>query len=190
MELDPSKIKLVVGLGNPGKKYTNTRHNAGFMFVDALRAKYKGEAWQDSSKTETQLSKVELVSRAGEQVTWRLAQPQTFMNESGRALQKLCSYYDIKPEEVLIAYDDLDIPLGKFKIRFDNSPQVHNGLRSIENYLPNKKFWHLRLGIDAREVKGNKGIPGMRYALERFTAEQQKAIDDMFKNIFIQLFKS
>lgn len=140
-------IKLIVGLGNPGADYARTRHNAGAWFVDAL-AERCGVRLGADRKLHAELGKARI---AGEQV-W-LARPSTFMNHSGRAVIALLQYYKIEPEQALIAHDELDLPPGTVRLKFDGGHGGQNGLRDIIGQLGHARFHRLRLGI---------GHPGRR----------------------------
>lgn len=119
-------MKLVVGLGNPGEKYKDTRHNVGFMVIDKLK-KYKEN-----------LRKVVLVK------------PKTFMNKSGVVVAKLKRFYKISVDDLYVVHDDLDLKLGEYKIQKGVGPKVHNGVSSVEEQLGSKEFWRVRVGVDNR----------------------------------------
>jgi len=138
-------MKLIVGLGNPGKKYQNNRHNIGFVVLDALSNK---------------ISNVQFLK------------PQTFMNRSGIEVKKWVKKYQIKPEDLFVIHDDLDIPIGKFKINFGKGPKVHNGLQSIYSELATKDFWHVRVGIDA----DRGGKTPEEFVLSNFRPEEREII--------------
>ena len=134
-------IKLIVGLGNPGDKYTATRHNAGFWFVDAL-------AVQTNSKLALDAKFFGVVGKLSPtQDTW-LQMPTTFMNGSGKAVAALANYYKILPAEILVVQDELDLPAGAAKLKFGGGHGGHNGLKDIHAALGTADYWRLRLGID------------------------------------------
>ncbi len=160
-------IRLIVGLGNPGDKHEQTRHNAGFWFVDALaqrenaifkhELKFKGEVAHFSCQG---------------QKTW-LLKPQTYMNDSGESLRPFCDFYKIPTEQILVAHDEIDLPNGEVKIKWSGGHGGHNGLRSIFAHL-NKDFWRLRIGV---------GHPGhkdqvVNYVLKRVNQQDRADIDD------------
>lgn len=132
-----ASIRLVAGLGNPGKSYERTRHNAGFWFVDALAAKL-GAGLAPQSKFAAE------VARAGE---LRLAKPVTWMNESGRSVGALARFLAIGPGEILVVHDELDLPAGTVKLKLGGGVAGHNGLKDIRAHLATAEFWRLRLGI-------------------------------------------
>lgn len=149
-------MKLIVGLGNPGQKYKNNRHNVGFMIVD-------------------ELAKLNLTDVA-------LFKPSTFMNKSGVAVKKL----QVRNlQDLYVVHDDLDIELGKFKISFGKGPKVHNGLNSIYEQLGTKDFWHVRIGIDNRAAIGFKGT-GEDYVLQNFRPEEREIIKNICQELELQ----
>ena len=155
------QIKLVVGLGNPGNEYENTRHNIGFIFIDVL-AKYLN------------------VSEVG----LRLAKPQTFMNKSGTAVSALSKYYKTKPENILVIHDDIDILWGRYKFSFGRSSAGHQGVESIIKALKTKNFWRLRIGIQPtvkRHTSADKII------LKKFTPAEIKTLNQTIKKAISEL---
>jgi PTH1 family peptidyl-tRNA hydrolase len=133
----PVPIRLVAGLGNPGRGYAATRHNAGFWFADALAAKL-GASFASESKFAAE------VAKRGE---LRIAKPMTFMNLSGRTVAGLARFFDIAPDEILVAHDELDLPPGEAKLKLGGGVAGHNGLRDVKAQLGSADFWRLRLGI-------------------------------------------
>jgi peptidyl-tRNA hydrolase, PTH1 family len=134
-------IKLFVGLGNPGPEYQDTRHNAGFWWLDALAREFKLHLSMDKSYHG-------LVARGsvGGHTVWLLA-PQTFMNLSGKSVAALARFFKIEPHEILVAHDELDIAPGQLKLKQSGSHAGHNGLRDIHAQLGSADYWRLRLGI-------------------------------------------
>ncbi len=160
-------IKLIVGLGNPGSEYRETRHNAGFWFVDNLARQYN---CQFSSESRFQ-GEAARISSAG--VDCRLLKPQTFMNESGRSVQSMFDYFKIGTDEVLIAHDEIDLDSGVVRLKQGGGHGGHNGLRDIIGKTGEKNFLRLRIGV---------GHPGRRdsvtpHVLGRPGREDQKLID-------------
>ncbi len=134
-------IRLIVGLGNPGPQYAGTRHNAGYWLVDRI-AERAGVELRADAKFQGLLARV-----SGEGGDLRLLKPTTFMNHSGRALAAVCRYFEIAPEAVLVAYDELDLPVGSLKLKFGGGHAGHNGLRDSIAALGSRDFWRLRIGI-------------------------------------------
>ena len=134
-------LRLIVGLGNPGAEYLRTRHNAGFWFVDAL-ASAQGQRFSFDGKLHGESCKVTV----GSEPVW-LLKPATFMNKSGIAVASALRYYKIEPEQCLVAHDDLDLPPGVVRLKFDGGHGGQNGLRDIMAHLGHGKFHRLRVGI-------------------------------------------
>lgn len=134
-------LRLIIGLGNPGPDYARTRHNAGFWWIDALAEKL-GARFGVDSKLQAESAKVVI---GGEQVM--LLRPMTFMNHSGRAVAAALRYWKIEPEQMLVAHDELDLPTGTARLKFDGGHGGQNGLRDIVALLGHGKFHRLRLGI-------------------------------------------
>lgn len=174
-----SNIKLIVGLGNPGAEYAQTRHNAGFWFVDEL-ARADGTSLRHESKFHGMVAKVRLDGRE----VW-LLQPQTFMNRSGLSVVSLAQFYRILPDEILVVHDELDIPPGQIKLKQGGGNGGHNGLKDIQSHLTTPAFWRLRVGI---------GHPGNKpevasYVLKPPRKEEQTLIDDCLNRAHIVLPK-
>jgi len=162
---------LFVGLGNPGPEYERTRHNFGFMLVDALlrEAERRGCVRALSGKKDPYvLWRVGFGGIAGE---WLLCTPLTFMNRSGDAVQRIAAYYHIPPQDILVLHDELDLPLGRMKLKKGGGNAGHNGLHSIQQMLGTPDFYRLRLGIGKPQ-----GYDSPSYVLARFRADEQDAL--------------
>ena len=134
-------LKVIVGLGNPGSKYTETRHNAGFWFIEEVARKYSA-TFRPDKKFHAEVAKVTI---AGKDI-W-LLKPDTFMNLSGRAVQSLLSFYRITAQQLLVAHDEIDLDPGTVKLKTGGGHGGHNGLRDIINQLGTKDFHRLRIGV-------------------------------------------
>ncbi|HEX9390574.1 MAG TPA: aminoacyl-tRNA hydrolase [Usitatibacteraceae bacterium] len=169
-------IKLVVGLGNPGREYERTRHNAGFWWLDAL-ARELGTTFGKESKFHGDVAKAGSV--------W-LLKPSTFMNRSGQSVGALAKFYQIEPEEILVAHDEMDLPPGGVKMKIGGAAGS-NGIKDIVGHLGTRDFWRLRLGIGhPRELAGKLGGSMDRpevvdYVLHRPDAADARAIEDAMK---------
>lgn len=161
-------IKMIVGLGNPGKEYEATRHNVGFWLLDELAWQWKA-TFKDEKKF---FGEVARVSRSEGDV-W-LIKPMTFMNRSGQAVAALAQFYKIKPEEILVVHDELDIECGRIKFKFGGGNGGHNGLKDIQARLGTPNFYRLRLGIDH---PGDKALVSA-YVLNKPSAEHRQLIED------------
>jgi len=164
-------MKLVVGLGNPGKKYQATRHNAGFWWVDRI-AHVERAIFRRETRFHGEAAKA--MTSAGD--LW-LLKPETFMNESGRAVAALADYYKIAPKEILVAHDELDLPPGGAKLKFGGGLSGHNGLKSIAASLGTQDFWRLRIGIGHPRDSAVSEKEVIDYVLHAPRAEEQDAID-------------
>jgi PTH1 family peptidyl-tRNA hydrolase len=161
-------IRLIVGLGNPGPEYEQTRHNAGFWLVDALA----GKALARETRFNALAGKTRL---AGEEI-W-LLQPQTFMNRSGQSVGALARFYKIAADEILVVHDELDIAPGAAKLKKGGSSGGHNGLKDITAALGTQDYWRLRLGIGhPRTTESQQAV--VDYVLHRPRKEEQKLIDE------------
>ena len=160
-------LRLIVGLGNPGSDYAETRHNAGFWFCERL-ARELGTSFARESRYHGYVAK----ARVGGQDIW-LLMPQTFMNRSGQAVQALAHFYRIDAAEMLVVHDELDLPPGQMRLKFGGGLGGHNGLKDITAHLATQDYWRLRVGI---------GHPGDRnevvnYVLKPPRREEREEID-------------
>ena len=161
-------IKLFVGLGNPGPDYAATRHNAGFWWIDELAHQLKVTLSMDKSYHGYVARTV-----VDGQTIW-LLQPQTFMNLSGKSVSALAKFFKIKPEEILVVHDELDIAAGQQKMKFGGSHAGHNGLKDIHAQLGSADYWRLRVGIGHPGVKAEV----LNWVLKKPSPDQRQLIDD------------
>ncbi len=164
-------MRLIVGLGNPGKDYLDTRHNAGFMVIDQY-ASDLGLELNDEKRWKARISKDK---------ERYLIKPQTYMNDSGVAVAQVAAYYKISPEQILVLYDDMDLPLGRLRIRGSGSAGGHNGMRSIINHLGTQEFPRLRIGIGS----GSRGT--VKHVLGKFRQEERSELEKTVKNAVLAL---
>lgn len=163
---------LVVGLGNPGREYVCTRHNAGFMLADLLARRWGGR-WQTERKFFSELAEVTVGSRRG----W-LCKPQTYMNDSGEAVGALVRFHKVLLEDMLVVVDDADLPLGSLRLKPSGGTGGHHGLESINQALGGGAYARLRLGI-ARPRQGARDIAG--HVLGRFAQDEQVAFEKVLE---------
>lgn len=163
-------MKLIVGLGNPGKKYEKTRHNVGFMAVDFLQKKMNLPKFRLNKKCKAEISKENGII---------LAKPQTFMNNSGEAVLCLISFYKIEPEKIIIIHDDLDLDFEKIRKNENRGSAGHNGVQSIIDNLKTKSFTRLRVGIG----RSNEKIPPDIFVLQKFKKEELEKIKKTFTEL-------
>ncbi len=180
-------MKIIIGLGNPGEKYDGTRHNVGFETLDYLLKKYeslKDSNWEENKKTKSQIKKIKV-----KKIDTLLAKPQTYMNNSGMAVGLLISYFKVKPEDIIIIHDELDLPLGKIQIRFGGGTAGHNGLESIIESLGTDKFLRIRMGVgkpmrvDGKrfDVKSSRSVED--YVIQHFLDNEHHEVRTMIKHV-------
>jgi PTH1 family peptidyl-tRNA hydrolase len=172
-------MKLIVGLGNPGREYAATRHNVGFDLVDQLAARlgWIGKAEQFDTLARTKFhglvmdGTISLASGGSDKLL--LAKPMTYMNLSGRTVLAAMSFYQLAPADILIVLDDIALPSGKIRIRPGGSSGGHNGLKDIEQVLGTSQYPRLRIGVDAPPPR----VPQKDYVLGKFTPDQRTRVD-------------
>lgn len=177
-------MKLITGLGNPGKKYQKNRHNVGFLVLDRLRERFlfqKNYNVTDWEEEKTFMSEMAFLKQ-GSRVIAILQKPLTYMNNSGQAVSKVVKKYDIEKleENFILIHDDLDIPFGKYKIQKSKSPKGHNGVADVESLLKATKFQRVRVGIESRI---EKNIPGEDFVLMNFTKDEQIVLDEVIDDV-------
>lgn len=149
-------MKLIVGLGNPGEKYANTRHNLGFMVVEQFLKDFETvekTEWVDEKKFKSDIAEIIWQPRHGREEKVILVKPKTYMNNSGLAVNLLTTYYKIRATDLWVVHDDIDLPLGSMKIRFGGASAGHHGVSSIIEKLGSDKFWRFRMGIGISNSK-------------------------------------
>ena len=161
-------IKLIVGLGNPGPKYSETRHNAGFWFVEDLADRYRGR-FLPEKKFHGEVARINV---DGSDI-W-LLKPQTYMNRSGLAVVSIAAFYKLAPQQILVAHDEIDLQAGTARLKSGGGHGGHNGLRDIIAHLGTKEFQRLRIGVDH---PGSKDMV-VDYVLNRPDAKDRQAIED------------
>jgi PTH1 family peptidyl-tRNA hydrolase len=159
-------VFLIVGLGNPGAEYAKTRHNAGFLLVEKLAAKWKCD-FANEKKFRARIAKAE---RDGRKVL--LCEPQTFMNLSGETVGALKDFYQLPLKQILVAVDDADLPFGEIRLRKSGSSGGHHGLESIEQHLASREFARLRIGIGRKD--GSREITN--YVLGKFDSSESELL--------------
>jgi len=172
-------MKIIVGLGNPGKKFFRSRHNVGFMTIDFLAGKVAGNGTRKESKK----GKLQYLWTEYKEEEIELIKPMTYMNNSGIAVAYVCQkHLKIAGNSIYVIHDDLDISLGDYKIQFGKGPKLHGGIKSIENHLKTKDFWRVRIGIAGKIKKlRNEEIKGKDYVLENFSKEEKKLLKEVIK---------
>ena len=171
-------LRLVVGLGTPGQRYAGPRHNVGFMALERL-AKREGVRFKSMAKLQGELAEVGFGSDR-----LRLLMPQTFMNESGRSIRAALDWFDLSADQVLVLVDDMDLPLGRLRIRAKGSAGGHNGLKSTIQHLGTQEFARLRIGIGApgRSAEERKART-VSHVLGSFNACEQPLLQDVLDEV-------
>lgn len=166
-------MKCVVGLGNPGRRYTHTRHNAGFMVLSSLGARL-GASFRESG-----FSDVAQASLSANGAAFRvlLVKPGTFMNLSGQAVAEVTRYYGLSPDDLLVIHDDLDLPFGKIRIKRSGSAGGHKGVESIIERLDTEAFPRIKLGV-GRPPEGEEAVD---YVLDHFSLEELKLLPEVIE---------
>lgn len=160
-------MKVIIGLGNPGKKYEDTRHNAGFMTIDKISEKWGIPVTQNKFRALVGEGRVE-----GEKVL--LVKPQTYMNLSGESIAEILRFYKLIPDELVVIFDDLDLPTGQLRLREKGSAGGHNGIKSMIQHLGTQEFKRIKVGIGRPEP----GRSVSDYVLQIFSVDERKAIDE------------
>lgn len=163
-------MRLLVGLGNPGKEYAQTRHNMGFMAVDEIVRRFSFTPWKKAFKGQTCSGEID-----GKKII--LLKPETYMNLSGESVQEAVHFYKLSPSDVIVFHDELDLPVGKIKVKIGGSPAGHNGLKSIDNHI-GQDYMRIRIGIN-----NDKQIPTADYVLGKPSKEDFKVLDQEFIQI-------
>ncbi len=169
--------RLIIGLGNPGKEYHNTRHNAGFVVLEEL-----AKAWQFPALAKQTKFRSRVSTGTFNETKIILAEPETYMNESGSAVRLLSDFYKLSPAAILVIHDDKDLPLGEFRLHTDRGPAGHNGIKSIIASLDTQKFTRLRVGIGpAQALPADYELAN--FVLDNFTAAEQKNLRDLLPEL-------
>ena len=165
-------MRLIVGLGNPGDRYQHTRHNVGFRCIDLM-----AREWGISLSDRRAKAVLGRGNHLGQDVV--LARPRTFMNNSGEGVAYLLTRFGAKPDDLVVVYDEMDLPLGRMRIRPNGSPAGHNGIRSIISELGTPNFARIRVGIGHPELRGAQ----VSHVLNRFSEEEAPEIARVVKQV-------
>ena len=184
-------IKLLIGIGNPDEEYQNTRHNIGFMFVDYVAKKLEANDFEFNKKLNSLVAKTKL----GKNVLI-LAKPQTYVNKSGESVAKLKNFYKVKPENIIITHDDLDIEFGNLKNSFGRNSGGHKGIESVIKSLKTKNFWRVRFGVStsglrkARQQSDKKRDEFVRnFVLSKLTKSEHEKVKGLLQEAYNRLLQ-
>jgi PTH1 family peptidyl-tRNA hydrolase len=179
-------MKLIIGLGNPGKKYEKTRHNAGFFVINKIldkKLKTNKTKWKENKKAKALYYKTEINGIEAE-----FLKPTTFMNNSGVAVAfAVKKYPKLKPEDIIVAHDDKDIPLGEMRIQTNRGPAGHNGVKSIIEHLGTQNFTRARIGV--APIDGNNIGDTADFVLKKFTKEEQNLLNKTIAKVADEIIK-
>lgn len=168
-------MKLIVGLGNPGKEYENTRHNAGFVVCERIIS--------NERLTINKTTKLHCDVAKGKDFI--VTMPTTFMNESGVAVRAVMDFYKLQPQDIIVIHDDKDIPLGEYRIQTDRSAAGHNGIKSIIEHLGTQNFTRVRIGVATEEMK--KYPDTADFVLGHFGKEEKKILEAVIEKILKEI---
>lgn len=172
-------MKLIVGLGNPGKEHENTRHNAGFLIIDKMLADHEIQATFDK-KANADIAKTEISKKRV-----LLVKPMTYMNNSGLTVRSLVDFYKLKPENLIIVHDDKDIPLGEIRIQTNRGPAGHNGVKSIIEHLGTQNFLRIRVGVAPESQEKIKDT--ISFVIGEFAAAETKKLREVTKIVIKEI---
>jgi PTH1 family peptidyl-tRNA hydrolase len=176
-------MKIIIGLGNPGEKYDDTRHNIGFAMLDKIQAEFGFPAFTFNKKFNAEVSKNSITG-----IETLLVKPQTFMNLSGAAVRAILDFYKLTPEDIIVIQDDIDIAIGTFKTATDSRSAGHNGVQNIIDQLGTQQFTRLRLGVGAVTTDEPACRLGAHeFVLGRFSEEEQKTMATVAKNVLEEI---
>ena len=176
--------KFIIGLGNPGKKYDNNRHNIGFLFIQELAKNYNSNF---IFKNKLKCNYSEFIADG---FTYRMFMPTTFMNNSGEAIRAIIDWYKIDKNKLIIVVDDIDIPLGKIRVRTKGTSGGHNGLKSIINHLDSKEFLRIRIGIGSPPIiENDKKYNTISHVLGNFSKREKLILNKIFTQMIESLQK-
>ena len=184
-------MKLITGIGNPDPQYLQTRHNVGFMFLDYLTRKIDANDFTEDKKLNALVSKSKI-----EKTPVVLAKPLCYVNKSGEVIAKLAKFYKVKPKDVIVVQDDLDIEFGSFKNSFEKNSGGHKGIESIIKALKTNKFYRLRIGTSVRALEKARTQSDKKrdafvvdFVLAKFSPKEQEVIKKMFPKIYDRLLQ-
>lgn len=171
-------MKIIIGLGNPGKQYEKTRHNAGFLALDFLRAHFDFETFHRETRFNAELS---IGTIQGEK--YILSKPDTFMNRSGTTVKGLLNFYKLEPKDIIVIHDDLDIAPGTQKTTLSSRAAGHNGVQNIIDEIGTQDFFRIRLGIGRPTEKEGVCSFNHNYVLDAFSPEELTTLEKLFSTL-------
>lgn len=174
---------VIAGLGNPGNKYSKNRHNVGFVAIDALAYKYQAE-FKIDKKFNAEVAEINNPELHPETIL--LVKPQTFMNNSGEAVQKILQFYKVDPTQLWLIFDELDLPLGAIKIRKSGGAGTHNGVKSVVGHI-GKEFPRIRIGIESRGVTASNLQDTHAFVLSDFFGQEKDLLVEVIEKTILAI---
>ena len=181
-------MKIIFGLGNPGKEYENTRHNVGFEIIEKIRSDWGFSEWEFNKKFNAEISTGDYKLKTTNQKLL-LIKPQAFMNLSGTAVKNILTFYKLTPDDIIVIHDDLDIAVGKYKISKNVSSAGHNGIDSIIEKIGTQDFTRVRIGVEMESGRSARQIPGEDFVLQKFSEDESEKIKKISNDILNEITK-
>lgn len=190
--------QVIFGLGNPGEKYYETRHNAGFIVLDEIKSyigssdfkfenKFNAEVSEKKLESSNEKSFLQKIFNTDNNKKIFLVKPHSFMNKSGEVVRKFIDFYKISPENIVVIHDDLDLPTGTYKISENSGSGGHNGIQNIINMLGTQKFKRIRIGVEKKEGRESRQISGEKFVLQSLSKEESQEIKSLSKKIDLNI---
>lgn len=192
-------MKIIIGLGNPGEKYAQTRHNTGFIIVDQIKNTLEFPDFEFNKKFNSLVTEKNISKKNPKEGFWDnlfsparqekiiLVKPQTFMNLSGKTVRAVCDFYKISTNELIIINDDLDITVGKYKLTSDSSARGHNGVQNIFNNMGTSQIKRLKIGVEKEDGRASRQTPGLKFVLEKFEKEELNKVISLTESIISEI---
>ena len=182
-------MKIVIGLGNPGKSYEKTRHNVGFLAVNYLQKKWNFPPFSLNKKCTAEIAPSNSKFKI-QNSKFFLVKPQTFMNKSGESIKLLMTFYKLSPADIIVIHDDLDLPLGTYKIATDSRSAGHNGVQNVIDNLGSQEFHRVRIGIQPKEPPSStprNNTWAHKFVLEKMSKQEQTVVENLFPSIALYI---
>lgn len=193
-------MKLLIGLGNPGEKYAQTRHNVGFIILDEIQKNLEFPPFEFNKKFNAFISEKNITPSGKEEKSLLrkifstdkqekiiLVKPQTFMNKSGDCVRAIFDFYKLTPRDLIILNDDLDILVGKYKISTDSSARGHNGVQSIIDHVGTQNIKRVKVGVEKSEGRASRQTPGEQFVLDNFTSDELNKVTSLTDQIISEI---
>jgi len=197
--INKNKYQVIIGLGNPGEKYSKTRHNVGFIILDKIQKSFESSNFKFENKFNAEISEKKLKPTSKKNFLEKmfysnnnkifLLKPQSFMNKSGEVIKKFMDFYKLSSENIIVIHDDLDLTIGNYKISENSGAGGHNGIQNIVDNIGTQKFKRIRIGIEKKEGRKFRQITGEKFVLQNLSIDELLKIDTFTHKIEIDLRK-